>query len=178
MREIWRDVPGFGGHYEASSLGRIRSKERVVTKKTRHGGVMEQRYEARILSQINNKGYRRVRVGFDNKKMNVSVHTMVLLAFHGPKPEGHEGCHRNGSAADNRECNLRWGTPESNAKDRKAHGNYAECENHFNAKLTLERVAKIRSGLIGCTEAQVSYGISEGHFYRILKGHGWAGVAV
>lgn len=178
MKEIWKQVPGFGGHYEASSLGRVRSKERFVQKRTRHGGMMQQLYKGRLLSLIKRKAYLQVRIGVDGKKINVSAHTMVLLAFRGEKPEGCEACHRNGEPSDNREDNLRWGTPESNAADRKAHGNYAEGEYHVMAKLTLEQVAKIRAGLVGSCEAQARYEISETHFYRIRRGECWSGVAL
>lgn len=174
MNEVWKDVPGFGGHYQASSLGRIRSKDRLVEKRTRHGGVMVQSYKGRLLSLINRKGYRQVKIGVDGVKMNVSVHTMVLLAFHGPKPEGHEGCHRNGNPADNRECNLRWGTPESNAQDRKDHGNYAIGEQHPMAKLTVDRVRRIRDGRVTCKQAQEDYGISMSQFYRVRRGETWS----
>lgn len=31
MGEIWKDIPGYEGMYQASSLGRIRSKEGKIT---------------------------------------------------------------------------------------------------------------------------------------------------
>lgn len=35
MKEIWRDIPGFEGLYQASSLGSIRSLDRFVPNKTK-----------------------------------------------------------------------------------------------------------------------------------------------
>lgn len=141
--EIWKDVPGFGWHYQASSLGRIRVKDRFVKKRTRHGGIMTQFYPGRELSLINNKGYRSVRIGFDGKKMNVFAHTMVLLAFHGPRPDGYEACHNNGDPADNSPSNLRWDTHINNNLDRKKHGNYQNGERHPQAKITDKQALEI-----------------------------------
>lgn len=48
--EEWRDIPGFGDHYQASNLGRIRAKARVVTKfYPSYGRSVNHPYAARIL---------------------------------------------------------------------------------------------------------------------------------
>lgn len=31
MKEIWKDVPGYEGYYQASNLGRIKSKRKILT---------------------------------------------------------------------------------------------------------------------------------------------------
>jgi len=46
--ELWRDVPGFAGYYQASSLGRVRSLDRTVPHPRRPAG---QFMKGRILSQ-------------------------------------------------------------------------------------------------------------------------------
>ena len=30
--EVWKDIPGYGDHYQASNLGKVRVKNRSVTK--------------------------------------------------------------------------------------------------------------------------------------------------
>ncbi|GAB4272102.1 NUMOD4 domain-containing protein [Thermincola ferriacetica] len=35
--EIWKDIPGFEGKYQASTLGRIRSVTREITQISRYG---------------------------------------------------------------------------------------------------------------------------------------------
>ena len=37
MEEIWKDIPGYEGLYEASSFGRIRSHKNKTTYTKRHG---------------------------------------------------------------------------------------------------------------------------------------------
>ena len=46
--EEWRDVPGFGGHYLASSRGRIEVKRRTITRLGRGGKTATFVYRARI----------------------------------------------------------------------------------------------------------------------------------
>lgn len=49
MGETWKPVPGYGGHYEASSIGRIRSVDRVVVKRHQSGKLIQgQKYAGRL----------------------------------------------------------------------------------------------------------------------------------
>ncbi len=131
--EIWKQVPGYGGFYEASNLGRIRSKDRIVEKFCGlHKKVVKQFYKSRLLnpSKSDKYGHMSVHLGYDKKRINVLVHKLVLLAFVGPAPEGTECCHNNGIASDNRIENLRWDSHANNNADRKRHGNYATGKRH------------------------------------------------
>jgi hypothetical protein len=51
------------------------------------------------------------------------VHTLVLEAFRGSRPDGHEACHGLGGSLDNRLENLRWDTRCENRLDTTRHGN-------------------------------------------------------
>lgn len=89
MAEIWRPVPGYGGHYEASNLGRVRSVDRVVVKRHRSGKTIQQRYAGRLLTPCpsDELGHMVVHLGVDGRRLNVAVHRLVLLAFAGePQP--------------------------------------------------------------------------------------------
>src|SRR5271166_1685861 len=46
-------------------------------------------------------------------------HTLVLLTFVGPCPEGYECRHLDGNPANNRLRNLAWGTRLENAADQR-----------------------------------------------------------
>jgi len=105
--EEWRTIPEFSGKYEASSLGRVRNK--------RTGLVLKQR--------LNPKRYPVVEL-CDGKSRECMVHRLMLSAFYGPAPEGHEGCHGNGVKTDNRIENLRWDTHSSNCEDLVRHGTH------------------------------------------------------
>lgn len=131
--EIWKPIPGYGGFYEASNLGNIRVKDREVEKFCGLTGTkVKQFYKGRVLnpSNANKYGHKSVHIGYDKKRILVSVHKLILLAFVGPCPDGMECCHNNGIASDNRIENLRWDTHKNNNADRKKHGSYPSGKNH------------------------------------------------
>lgn len=51
-----------------------------------------------------------------------TVHSLVLEAFSGPRPEGQVARHLNGKITDNRSINLQWGTVAQNVNDARRHG--------------------------------------------------------
>lgn len=176
MAEEWRDIPGYGNHYMASSLGRIWSKPRVVTKrKGATGKLAVQYYEGRMLKpQSNGKwGHKNIHISVNKVKITLSVHRLVLLAFVGPCPEGMEACHNNGKAHDNRIKNLRWDTHANNNKDRLLHGTYPTSEAHPCAKLTWEAVRAIRADTGTLKEIARKHDISFGHVSRIKGNWLW-----
>ncbi len=71
------------------------------------------------------------------------VHTLVLEAFAGQKPDGCECLHINGDASDNRLSNLRWGTRDENIADVRVHGK-TKGSKHYRAALDEELVVRIR----------------------------------
>lgn len=152
--EIWKDVPDFGNYYQASNLGRIKSKARKVKKFCGlTNTTVIQNYKERILnpSKNNKCGHLSVHIGIDNKKYTVTVHKLVLLAFFGKPKENHETCHNNGIAWDNRIENLRWDTHANNNLDRKNHGKYATGKDHpmYGKPVPQEIKDQIRNSLLG-----------------------------
>ncbi len=118
----------------------------------------------------NRDGY--IQVHLSSRK-TCRLHTLVLLAFIGPKPEGMQACHRNGIRTDNRPENLYWGTPQHNINDRETHGNTARGERSGNAKVddaTVRRIRQLRSN--GLTFAVIGrlVGLSRSQASRIVSG--------
>ncbi len=175
---VWKPVPGFGGFYEASDMGDIRTVERVVTKLHRSGKTIQQKYKSRILkpSRSDKYGHMVVHIGFDGKTCNVAVHRLVLLAFTGEPSAGQEACHNNGNASDNRVSNLRWDSHLSNNQDRRKHGNYAIGALHPMAKLTPEIVREIRASGLNGPQVSKRFGIGTSHAHRILSNKSWIGI--
>lgn len=173
--EIWKSIPGFGGHYEASSLGNVRVKQRTVIKPhSQSGELCSFTYSARQLKLTpNQKGYLYVHIGVDGKKTKLQALRAVLMAFVGMPPPGHEACHCNGRSDDNRVENLRWDTHLANNHDRLKHGTYALGEDHAMAKYSEADIRGIRVGAISFAEAQRDLGISMTHFYRVRRGDCW-----
>lgn len=107
--EIWKPIPGLEGHYEASSLGRIRSLKRG---------------KVRIMSAIPNGRYLQVMICMDGKYGRQGIHRLVCAAFYGPASGAIHACHYDGDAHNNQVSNLRWGTPLENADDLRRHGRH------------------------------------------------------
>lgn len=173
MDEVWKPIPGYGGHYEASNLGNIRVKERVITKWHRSGRLITQRYRGRLLKpcKTDSLGHLVVHLGVEKEKYNVGVHRLVLLAFVGHPLEGQEACHNDGVAWNNCADNLRWDSHHENNQDRIRHGTYATGENHPMVKFTRQDASAIKG--LSFIAARGRYGISRTHYYRIRNGQCW-----
>lgn len=173
--EIWRPIPGFGGHYEASSIGNIRVKQRTIIKPhSQSGAPCSYTYPARQLKlALDKRGYLYVHIGVDGTKTKLRAHRAVLMAFIGLPAAGQEACHRNGKSDDNRLENLRWDTHLENNHDRLRHGNYDRGEDHAMAKYSEADIRRIRAGEISFAEARLTLGISLTHFYRVRSGGCW-----
>lgn len=105
-----RPIPEFPGYFAT------RSGEIYSDRQPHLGRVV------RISPFVNLRGYKVVNIMQGEKRRAVKVHALVLAAFAGPRPAGHQACHKNGTKIDNRIANLRWGTAKSNAADRVRHG--------------------------------------------------------
>lgn len=123
MAETWKAVPGFDG-YEASDAGNVRSYMRNAETPQ----VLKQ--------QVGTNGYYVVTLMRDKKRHSREVHSLVTLAFLGPRPEKLQTAHGNGNPLDNRLSNLRYDTAKGNAADRILHGTTIRGEAVWTAKLT------------------------------------------
>lgn len=117
--ERWLPVVGYEGLYEVSNMGRVRGVDRLEV--TKAGYTRQRRGKVRSLKQ-NRDGYMVVMLSREGKRRTVKVHRLVLEAFVGPCPEGHEACHYNDDPADNRLQNLRWDTRSENLLDQVRNG--------------------------------------------------------
>lgn len=80
MMEIWKDIPGYEGFYQASSKGQIKSLSRVV----RHNLGGDKIINERILNgYVNKYGYKRVELSKRGHSKQYSEHRLVALAFLG-----------------------------------------------------------------------------------------------
>jgi hypothetical protein len=124
MTENWLPVEGFEGLYEVSDLGRVRSLDHVTIDtigRTKHfkGQLLRPK-----LSGGKKYQYRMVILSKDHRGHSFRVHTLVLEAFVGPRPDGMEGCHGPGGHLDNRVENLRWDTHAANIRDTLRDGTH------------------------------------------------------
>lgn len=112
MKEEWRQIHGFED-YDASNLGRVRSRDRMV--KGKFGN--EYLRKGKILSQyLNNKGYLSTGLTKNGRVFNSHVHRFIALAWILNPHNKPEVNHKNGIKTDNRPDNLEWCTNEENVK--------------------------------------------------------------
>ena len=97
--EIWAILPD-DPRYLVSTLGRVYS--RLCHRVLRPGRKPSGHYS--------------VALGRGNSR---DVHHLVLIAFRGPRPPGHEGLHTDDEGSNNRLSNLSWGTRGKNSQDKK-----------------------------------------------------------
>jgi hypothetical protein len=122
--------------YEVSDMGNVRSRALAATSSFTVVEVLDGAPEGyrRLVVDVKETGTKvlkpRLSGPVGKKYLAVAltggvqrkVHLLVLEAFIGPRPEGHQGAHENGNKLDNRLDNLRWKTPGENNRDKRRHG--------------------------------------------------------
>jgi uncharacterized Fe-S cluster-containing protein len=96
MTEIWKDIEGYEGLYQISTLGNIarngKTRKNIVTK----------------------RGYVRFSLNKDNKAKFYLIHTLVAKTFIPNKKNKPFVNHINGIKTDNRVENLEWVSQKEN----------------------------------------------------------------
>lgn len=153
--EEWRDVPGWEGVYEVSSLGRIRRGGRILTPNIKNG-------------------YPFVKLKNLPRKEGGYIHRLVCRAWHGEAASGLEVCHGDGDKTNNTPGNLRWATRRENMHDKIRHGAAAQRGRLASAKLAESDLPVIRQRVVA-GERQIDiatdYGVSQSVISRIYTGH-------
>lgn len=109
--ETWKDVPGYNGDYQVSTLGRVKSLKFGVE---------------HIIKPISDgRGYNSMRLYLNGKAKTMKVHKIVAITFLDHVPDGHNLVvdHINDDKLDNRLENLQIVTARFNC--RKTQGPYS-----------------------------------------------------
>jgi len=102
--ERWKPVPGFGGWYDVSDMGRMRlSRARGNIRVSHH-----------ILKLFKKSGYLCVNLSYAGRKKMWYIHRLVLETFRGPCPPEMEAIHIDEDRLNNSLRNLKWGTHKEN----------------------------------------------------------------
>lgn len=144
--EIWKDVPGYEGLYQASDFGRIKSLERTIYKVMNGGGIHGYKRRERILNQYNNNDYLIVRLSKDGLMTNCYAHILVADSFI-PNPMNlPEINHEDGNKQNNNLYNLKRVTASENQLHAYRMGLQVAKfgEDHHRSKLSNEDVNEIR----------------------------------
>ena len=110
-QEEWRPVVGYESLYEVSNLGRVKSLPRKWAK----GGILKP-------TPAKKGGYMYIDLRKNGKRELCKVHQLVMRAFVGECPDGHEVDHYDWNPSNNRLDNLSYQPKEVNRARKSPEG--------------------------------------------------------
>lgn len=172
--EIWKDVIGYEGRYQVSSLGRVKSLARI--KYAKNNGI--QQVPEKILIGHTER-YRALSLCNGRSPRPKLVHRLVAQAFI-PNPENKPSInHINGIKTDNRVENLEWCTQKENCVHAFKTGlsKPLKGENAPGAKLKTSDVIEIkRLAALGIDDTTIGkqFNVARTAISRIRNRKRWA----
>jgi hypothetical protein len=129
--EEWKDIPGYEGIYEASTFGRIRTKEGKVTSNARYGRrVWNQRIMKSKISRRKNTDRfdERIILWKNNQSKTYLVSRVVAMTWVDGYHDGLTVNHIDGNPLNNHVSNLEWVSLAENIQKGFDDGLYSTCE--------------------------------------------------
>ena len=137
--EIWKEAKGFENHYEVSNFGRVRRKKCATHYKD---GRIAFFSETILKPSINKKGYLRVYLSVNSKKITKSIHRIVAETFienpENKKTVNHIDCNKENNHVDN----LEWATNTENMRHAFENGVFKERD-----KTSIHNIKHMRNKL-------------------------------
>jgi len=109
-------------------------------------------------------------------KKTIYVHALVAAAFIGSRPEGCDVMHIDGGRTNNRIENLRYGSRSCNFAFMVDDGTAQQGESHKHAKLTNDKVRRIREfSAVGCSRQEIAaaFGVHRRTISDVVRGKTW-----
>ncbi len=163
MKEVWKDVVEYEGHYQVSNLGNVKSIKFNRNNLMKFG--------------LDKNGYYRIGLRLNNTRKFYFVHRLVAQAFIPNYDNLPQTNHINGIKTDNSIENLEWCTVSHNIKHAFNTGLNisSKGEKHGQSKLTDEQIIEIRNlkdKMLG-NEIAKKFNISESRISEIINHKAW-----
>lgn len=149
MNEVWKDIPGYEGLYQASDSGYVRGIKRQGSK----GGILSPR--------TNRGGYLQVSLRKQGGVKSYLVHRLIAMTFLQEDSARVYVNHINGDKKDNRVENLEYCTASENASHR-----------HYELNMNVKPVICVETGVEypSIREAERQTGIGSGEISKCCRG--------
>jgi len=173
--EIWKDIPGYEGLYQASDFGNIKSLSRKIKCKN---GKLVLFHGKNITPYINNTGYYKVRLHKKNISKTDYVHRIIMKTF--KENKNFHVNHMDNNPLNNNINNLEWCTQKENVNHAMKLNLFPKAEKNGMAKLTNEDVIIIKKlkGKLKQTTIALLYGVDKTCINQIMKGKTWKSIEV
>lgn len=132
--ERWKDIPGYEGYYQASTLGNVRSIDRTIITRNGHRKTLKGQLLVQNQLKKHNPPYYLVSLTKNGRHVTKLVHQLILATWLGPCPTGCESRHGPIGFADNSIVNLCYGTHSDNEKDKDRDGTADRTTNECGVK--------------------------------------------
>lgn len=191
--ERWLPVPGYEGLYDVSSLGRVRSLDRIIASRNRWGPI-DKHLRGKILAQrTDDYGYQTVRLYRDGRGKWRRVHRLVGEAFLGPRQPGMDTRHGPLGQQANGVTDICYGTRAENEQDKIRDGTFRHgpgtaiprprrvSSRNGNARLTLAIAEEIRRRYrAGARQVDLAaqFGVTQPCISQIVLGRTWVQAAI
>ena len=136
QNEVWKDIPGYEGIYQASNTGKIRSLDRYVNNQA--NGKSKRLVKGRILKTFTaGAGYEYVVLSVNQNKKKIGAHRLVAQAFLGVSELTVN--HINENKQDNRISNLEYCTQKENCNKGTRNKRLSKMKKKWHLQKRIER---------------------------------------
>jgi hypothetical protein len=117
MEEQWRDIPGYEGLYQVSDQGNIKSLHSVAAKKSSR--FIKERVMSNKIKSV--AGHCIITLSNHGRTESIAIHTLVMLAFVGPRPAEHVVHHVDRNKTNNCLSNLVYCSSLDHRAEHRKH---------------------------------------------------------
>ena len=105
-KELWKDIEWFGGKYQISNMGNVKSLKRERKCRVNGGTIAIMTIPEKFLKKWKRSSYFLVDLWIDGKRNIKTVHELVYKTFVGEVPDGYQIHHKDENKENNCVDNL------------------------------------------------------------------------